>query len=222
MVQEVKNRIPSIGLGATNNDYNALLSIIRSFLGLYVMTCQPVQVVSSSNGFVNLKPVLTKTNTTGQTIPITDNDIIYNVPLLKFSANGWKINFKANVGDLGLLICSKYDISNYKKNHATSQVGSARVFSLSDGFYLPLDWNVVDDEGFVISKDNTSLTLTTSGVKIKGGTVDIEAMTANVNATNINLGGSGGKAVALDGDDVMSGGSVIGQVKASSITTKAV
>ena len=206
----VKNRIPNIGLGALDNDYSALLTIIQSFLSLYVMTCQPVKVVSSKDGFVNLQPVLRKTTTTGENIPITDNDIIYNVPLLKFSANGWKINFKANAGDLGLLICSKYDISNYKKEHKESQVGSARVFSLSDGFYLPLDWNISDDEGFVISKDNTILTLTTSGVKIQGGTVDIEALTANVNASSVNLGGSGGLGVARIGDSVdLSTGKII-------------
>lgn len=206
----VKNRIPNMGLGALDNDYSALLTIIQSFLSLYVMTCQPVKVISSKDGFVNLQPVLRKTTTTGENIPITDNDIIYNVPLLKFSANGWKINFKANAGDLGLLICSKYDISNYKKDHKESQVGSARVFSLSDGFYLPLDWNISDDEGFVISKDNTILTLTTSGVKIQGGTVDIEALTANVNASSVNLGGSGGLGVARIGDSVdLSTGKII-------------
>lgn len=209
-MSKASNTIPNMGLGALDNDYSALLTIIQSFLSLYVMTCQPVKVVSCKEGFVNLQPVLTKTTTTGENIPITDNDIIYNVPLLKFSANGWKINFKANAGDLGLLICSKYDISNYKKSHNESQVGSARVFSLSDGFYLPLDWNVVDDEGFVISKDNTSLTLTTSGVKIQGGTVDIEALTANVNASNVNLGGSGGMGVARIGDSVdLSTGKII-------------
>ena len=206
----VKNRIPNMGLGALDNDYSALLTIIQSFLSLYVMTCQPVKVVSSKDGFVNLQPVLRKTTTTGENIPITDNDIIYNVPLLKFSANGWKINFKAKAGDLGLLICSKYDISNYKKDHKESQVGSARVFSLSDGFYLPLDWNISDDEGFVISKDNTILTLMTSGVKIQGGTVDIEALTANVNASSVNLGGSGGLGVARIGDSVdLSTGKII-------------
>lgn len=206
----VKNRIPNMGLGALDNDYSALLTIIQSFLSLYVMTCQPVKVVSSKDGFVNLQPVLRKTTTTGENIPITDNDIIYNVPLLKFSANGWKINFKAKAGDMGLLICSKYDISNYKKDHKESQVGSARVFSLSDGFYLPLDWNISDDEGFVISKDNTILTLTTSGVKIQGGTVDIEALTANVNASSVNLGGSGGLGVARIGDSVdLSTGKII-------------
>lgn len=209
-MSKVNNTIPNMGLGVLDNDYSALLTIIQSFLSLYVMTCQPVKVVSSKDGFVNLQPVLRKTTTTGENIPITDNDIIYNVPLLKFSANGWKINFKANAGDLGLLICSKYDISNYKKEHKESQVGSARVFSLSDGFYLPLDWNVMDDEGFVISKDNTSLTLTTSGVKIQGGTVDIEALTANVNASSVNLGGSGGMGVARIGDSVdLSTGKII-------------
>lgn len=209
-MNKVKNKIPNMGLGALDNDYSALLTIIQSFLSLYVMTCQPVKVVSSKDGFVNLQPVLRKTTTTGENIPITDNDIIYNVPLLKFSANGWKINFTAKAGDLGLLICSKYDISNYKKIHNESQVGSSRVFSLSDGFYLPLDWNISDEEGFVISKDNTVLTLKTSGVKIQGGTVDIEALTANVNASSVNLGGNGGSGVARIGDSVdLSTGKII-------------
>lgn len=198
----IKNKIPNINMGALNNDLSALMQIFETYLGLYVMTCLPVEVVSYEEGFVNLKPVLIRTNSTGEEIEITDNDIIYNVPMMKLSANGWKMNFNAKEGDLGLLIASKFDISNYKKNHQSSVVGSRRMFSSSDSFYLPLDWNTENEEGFVLENGETSLTLTENSITIKGDEVNINATTANIVADEVNIGGDGGLGVARIGDEV--------------------
>lgn len=198
----VKNKIPNIRLSAKNNNFNSLMEVIENYLGLYVMTCQPVVVFSYDKGFVNVKPVLIRTNSTGDEIDITDNDIIYNVPIMKFSSNGWKINFNAKEGDLGLLISSKFDISNYKKNHEASVVGSRRMFSVSDGFYLPLDWNTENEEGLVISKGSTELTLNENSITISGDEININATTANIVADEINLGGDDGFGVARIGDEV--------------------
>lgn len=198
----IRNKIPNLRISAKNDNFNVLLEVIENYLGLYVMTCEPVIVDSYENGFVSLKPVLIRTNSTGQEIEITDNDIIYNVPVMKFGSNGWKINFKAKKGDLGLLIASKYDISKYKKEHKSAVVGSRRMFSVSDGFYLPMDWNEEDQDGLVISDGKTSLTLKENSVTIDGETVNVSATTANIKATSVNLGGESGLGVARIGDTV--------------------
>lgn len=202
MAQKIENILPNINMGAFENDYNAFIQMIETYLGLYVMTCIPVIVEKFKNGIVSLKPVLRRTNSTGEEIDITDNDIIYNVPMLKIMANGWKFNFNAKKGDFGLLICSKYDITNYKKEHTESVVGSRRMFNISDGFFLPMDWSGDNQEGFVISKGTTELKLEENKVTIAGDTVNINATTANIEAISVNLGTAGGQGVARIGDSV--------------------
>lgn len=199
---KIENKLPNINLGAEDNIYSALMQIFETYLGLYVMTCIPVTVNNYNDGFVDVKPVLKKTTVNGQTIDITDDDIIYNVPLMKIKANGWKLNFNAKKGDLGLLIASKYDISNFKKEHKEAIINSRRMFSLSDGFYLPLDWDTSNESGFVISKGNTELTLKENDVTVKGTTVNIQADIANIDAVSVNLGTGVGAGVARIGDEV--------------------
>lgn len=199
---KMENKLPNINLGAEDNIYSALMQIFETYLGLYVMTCIPVTVNNYNDGFVDVKPVLKKTTVNGQTIDITDDDIIYNVPLMKIKANGWKLNFNAKKGDLGLLVASKYDISNFKKEHKEAIINSRRMFSLSDGFYLPLDWDTSNESGFVISKGNTELTLTENDVTVKGTTVNIQADIANIDAVSVNLGTGVGAGVARIGDEV--------------------
>jgi hypothetical protein len=200
---KIENKLPNINLGAEDNIYSALMQIIETYLNLYITTCIPVIVDKYEKGFVDVKPVLKKTTVDGQPIKITDDDIIYNVPMMKLKSNGWKLNFIAKKGDYGLLIASKYDISNYKKEHKETELGSHRTFSLSDSFYLPLDWDGEENEsGFVISKGNTELTLGENDVTIKGTTVNVNADTANINSGSVNLGMGVGQGVARIGDEV--------------------
>ena len=195
----IKNKIPNFRATYREGDFNAFMDMIESYLGLYVMTCIPVVVVSFDKGFASVKPVLIRTNSTGEEIEITDKDKVYNIPVMKLSANGWKFNFNVKEGDFGLLICSKYDTSNFKKNHKESVVKSRRMFSVSDGFFLPLDWDEESEEGFVIEKEDTSLILKSDGVTIKGSTVNVEAETANINADKVDVKGD---SVDVKGDSV--------------------
>lgn len=188
------NKLPNISPASVSNDFSALMQIFESYLNLYVMTCIPVVVDKYEKGKVNVKPVLRKFNSTGDKIDITDDDIIYNIPLMKIKSNGWNLNFEAKKGDFGLLIASKYDITNYKKDHKEADIASRRMFSVSDGFYLPFDFDDKDGAGFVISKENTTVDIGKDTITIKGQTVNVEADT-------VNLGGEG-KGVARIGDSV--------------------
>lgn len=197
------NSLPTLNLGALDNDFSAMMQILETYLGLYVMTCIPVVVDKYEKGKVDLKPVLQKKTVDGEPIEITDDDIIHNVPMMKIRANGWELNCIAKKGDYGLLICSKFDISNYKKEHKEAPVGSNRMFSLSDGFYLPFDWDDEESEsGFVISQGDTNLTLGKNEVTITGTTVNITTTTANIEAESVNLGTGLGLGVARIGDEV--------------------
>ena len=216
---KAENKVPNLNIGALDNDYSALMQIIETYLGLYVMTCEPVVVDKYEKGFVDVKPVLRRKTTEGKPIEITDDDMIYNVPMMKIKANGWELNCIAKKGDYGLLICSKFDISNYKKEHKEADVGSRRTFGLSDGFFLPFDWNTEENEsGFVISQGGTNLTLGKNEVTITGTTVNITATTANIQATSVNLGTGIGAGVARIGDEV---DLETGLIKTGSLSVKA-
>lgn len=203
-MKTVKNNFPNQNLGSWQTGYNALLQMIETYLQKYVCTAQPMQVVNYQDGFVSLKPVLGMKMINGQNIPITDEDILYNVPVIKLKANGWKMDFSCSQGDFGLLIASKYDITSYKENgsHAIKPVYSPRMFSFSDGFFLPLDFNTANEQGFVISKGDTSLQFTENSATITATTVNVSATTANIDADSVNLGGEGGLGVARIGDSV--------------------
>lgn len=235
----VENKIPNLNMGALENDFNALMQIIETYLGLYVMTCIPVIVESFDEGLVSLKPVLRRTTSTGDEISITDDDIVYKVPVLKIKANGWQFKFNAKKGDFGLMICSKYDITKYKEEHSESVVGSRRMFNIADGFYLPMDWEQEDEEGFIIKKGSTELKLEekkiiikaddvnidcknakvdAESVKVNADSVDVDANSVDVKSVDVNIGSGVGFGVARIGDEVdLSTGKII----TGSLTVKA-
>lgn len=207
----------NMNLGSWQTGYNALIQLIESYIHKNICTAQPMQVESYSNGFVSLKPVLKLKTLSGDVLPINDDDILYNIPVVKLKANGWKVDFSCSKGDFGLLIANQYDISNYKANgsHDIKEVYSLRSYNYSDGFFLPLDFNTNNERGFVISKGNTSLQFTEDSATLTASTVNISATTANIEADSVNLGGFGGEAVARIGDsvDLSTGKIVTGSLK---------
>lgn len=199
---KLQSNYPNMNPGAWQTGYNAFIQMIESYIQKYLCTAQPMQVVSYKDGFVALKPVIGMKTANNEDIPITDNDIIYNIPVIKIKANGWDVDFSCSEGDFGLLIANKYDITNYKNNHTIEAVYSPRMYSFSDGFFLPMDFNTSNEEGFKISKGETSLQLTENSVTLTATTVNISSTTANITADSVNLGGEGGQPVARVGDSV--------------------
>lgn len=199
-----KAKAPDMNLGSWQTGYNALIQIIESYIHKNICTAQPMQVVSYSNGCVSLKPVLKLKTLNGDVLPITDDDILYNVPVIKLKANGWSMDFSCSEGDFGLLIATQYDISNYKANgeHKVDEVYSLRSYSYSDGFFLPLDFNTSNEAGLKISKGSTSLQFTENSATLTATTVNVSATTVNIEADSVNLGGEGGQPVARVGDSV--------------------
>ncbi|MCM1223660.1 MAG: hypothetical protein NC548_55345 [Lachnospiraceae bacterium] len=179
---------------------------MRQFLGARLAMMQPVVVVSVDGAFADVRPVLTRFDTRGQPLPITDDQIIHNVPICQpYGARG-KLQFQTSPGDHGLLFACNWDASNYKASHTQSTVGSARQFNWSDGFFLPVDFQTIPD-GILIS-DGASIainpdgitatapTFTINGDVVITGTVNIDgAITAN--STITATGEITGNGVAL-------------------------
>lgn len=174
---------------------------IRQYLGVHMATVQPVSVTSVRNGgqFVSVKPLLTRYDTGGREIPITDADIIPNVPVVQpFGKNG-HLQIAPSVGDQGIIIACAYDVSQYKQAHNQTPVGSNRQFSWSDGFFLPLDFQPTGD-GVAIQNGNSKIDLSPDTISMSSAQVDIQADTTITG--NVDLGGTGGMPVARTGDQI--------------------
>lgn len=167
---------------------------VRQFLGARLAMMQPVEVVTVNGAFADVRPVLTRFDTRGQPIPITDNQIIHNVPICQpYGARG-KLQFQTSPGDKGLLFACNWDATNYKESHAQSSVASARQFNWADGFFLPVDFATIPDgillsdgSTFAINPDGitaTTPTFTINGDVVITGTMKIDgAITAESTIT---------------------------------------
>lgn len=181
--------IPSYTPAQLEGLFEIFSLFVRQYLGTWLATVQPVEVVSVGEGnrFVNVKPLIEQFDSTNKLIPITTADTIYNIPVMQpHGANG-EMSFNPAVGDKGLLIAGNFDISNYKKIQDTSPVGSSRSFNWSDGFFLPVSFHDMPDGLFFRNKE--------SSVKILPALISIIAQA-------VNLGGEGGAGVARLGDEV--------------------
>lgn len=193
-----RNNTPNVQQNALNDEFAALQAILRSYLASNVGTVLAVEVVAVKGAYVDVKSVTQRQTTSGETI---ENMVIYNIPVMSIVGADIEISLNVAVGNKGLLIANKWDISNYKRTHTTAKIGSGRTFDYSDGFFLPLDFGNVFD-GINLKKGNTSLQITENSVNITTETANITATQVDINASAVNIGGDGGQGVARIGDSV--------------------
>lgn len=203
----MSNNFPNIKPSDAETDFGALQFLIKQYLSLNIGTVQPVEVVSVKDAYVNVKPLIQNIDTQGRVVGITDDDILYDIPAMKFCAGNCKIDYVPTRGDQGLLIAAKMDISKFKKNKQPASVGSFRQFNWADGFFLPLSFQ--SSSGFIISNEQSTIELTSSTININGGTINLTG--------NVNLGGAGGAAVARVGDSVVNGKITTGSASVTAI-----
>ena len=218
---------PNYKPSSARDIYAGFQQILRDYLNDYLFTATPATVQAvNGDGTVNLLPVIQEKTTDGTALEITDNDLITNIKVLYFVGGGCEISFEAGVGDFGLLIACKADITTYTQTHTASFAPSTRKFSLSNGMFLPLDFFDTSKTQITISRQagNSSIVLNDGGIiintdgniianaeKIQANASDIEAnaennvvITANramINSSRIILGG-GTEGVARYGDEI--------------------
>lgn len=184
-----KINVPTYNPADLDTLFGIFQLFMRQYLNSWLATLQPVEIVSigESNRFVNVKPLIEQYGNTNKIIPITDADIIYNIPVMQpFGANG-EMRFSPTVGDQGLLITGNFDISKYKQTKQTAPQGSSRAFNWADGFFLPLSFQDAP-EGFLLKNQASSVSILPTLITLVAETV--------------NLGDSGGVGVARMGDEV--------------------
>ena len=224
-------------LGTTASDlvdeYNSLIYIINSEIKK-IDTADLVRVIAvNENNTIDVQPLLGSIRADGS---MNETSPIYNIRYFQWQFGTNKIKAIPTVGDIGLLVCCKRDISNVENGN----VGSFRRFSAADGIYIggieglnaeptqiiEFGQNTLNITGtgtlninaptINVSGDNVNVTATATA-KVEAPVVSINASaSATITSPSVNLGGSGGKKVALDGDVVMSGDVVVGTIVATS------
>ena len=226
-------------MGTTPSDlvdeYNSLIYIINSEIKK-LNTADLVKVIAINEGTIDVQPLLGSVKADGSMV---ETSPIHNVRYFQWQFGLNKVKAVPAVGDIGLLVCCKRDISNVENGN----VGSFRQFSMADGIYIGgiEGLNQTPTQSIEFSQDN--LTITGTGtININAPTVNVNSEVANVTATtsstiespvvsvnastsatitspSVSLGGSGGKKLALDGDVVMSGNVTVGTIVATSEVT---
>lgn len=176
-ISEKMTNIPNLNIGAFSSFYSQMTNAMKQYINSYVGTCIPARVVNvkpvqNDIQLVDVKPILKNITTLGEEINITGT--YYNVPLMTFRGNDCDIKFNVNVGDFGLLIACKYDISGIKNGESEAKIGSERTFSFSDGFFIPLFFNS-KGEGIIISNKETVMQMLPEAINIT-----TKAVTTNV------------------------------------------
>ena len=186
------------------DDLSALEYIIKSKIDNRVNTVDVVRVIAvNENNTVDVIPIIK--NTTPSNEPIEETPI-YGLRYIRWQYGTNGIKAKPSIGDIGLILVCKKDTSAIE----AGIIGNNSKFNTANGIYLG-GLNGLNQE------PTQFIEFTENGIEITtNGTININAATANINATMVNLGGQGGKPVARQGDNVVSGTTVIGQIQAGS------
>lgn len=150
MEEEYQSLIPQksedIGTALQNLINDNLKNINTSFLGR----------ISKINGNkVSIVPVL-KTKATDSTVTI--NNCMVCFPMSGF----WNVQYKLKVGDIGVAIVMKDDISGYKNNGKTGLNATKRNMDIQDSVFVPFSLFKTltnDDINFLIENDTKTCKL---------------------------------------------------------------
>jgi hypothetical protein len=129
------NNIPSMD-PAYNHSLQGSIIFAFSKMMQTVDGMMPVSVKSYNRATNRAEvQILINTVTTGGDSIV--NRVIASVPVLVLGGGGMILSFPVKPGDLGWLIASDRDISNFMSTYTLSDPNTNRVKSFSDGLFIP-------------------------------------------------------------------------------------
>lgn len=196
---------------ASSNPLNSMEFFIRSLISQVVSTSLPVVVTAverkgeeAGAGYVTVKPLLQPRNNSGDGLEVTT---IPKLPYFRLQHGKAAIICDPKVGDIGLAVVAKHDISNINGSTTPKVPATYRKFDPSDSFYIGGFWGKapevfihLEDEGTIKIKAPTKITIESPECEVNAST------SFTVNSAQINLngpisgGGSGGADATFTGD----------------------
>ena len=187
MSNEIK---PSADYSDFVDEYNALIHIINSVVNK-VKTLELVKVLSvnTTTHELSVIPIVKDANSNGDAV---ENSPTYGVKYFEWQYGANSIIAVPEVGDIGMCLISHKDISNV----GSGLVGSFRRFCESDSIYLGgiKGLNQAPTQFIEFSSNGINIT--------SPADLTINAISATINATEINLGSGAVDGVARIGDTV--------------------
>ncbi len=149
-----------------NSTVNALDFFVATFLNNKLNTAIPVKVTAVDGQYVSAIPLVTQTNSDGEALQMV---AIPKLPFFQYQAGICKVIITPVVGDIGVAVFAKQDISNVKKEVSEPQrPASFRNFDQSDGMYFGGILNKNPTCVIEMKQDNTITITASNGVTING------------------------------------------------------
>lgn len=203
------------------SDFTAMKFMIDQAIN-QTWTAHPVKVVGVTGGAgalavagtVDILPLVNQIDGAGTPTP---HGTIFGVQYLRAQGGLMGVILDPAIGDIGWAVFASHDISSVVKNKGQANPGSRRRFSPSDALYLGGLLNSLVTTFIQFMSGNINIT-TPSGktITVTGGTVNVVATHVTVTSNDVNLGASGGAAVARVGDTVSGGVITSGSSKVKS------
>lgn len=185
---------------------NALAFMIRqaaagnSHVALVVVDAVVANAIEGAPSTVNVLPMVHQIDQIGTATP---HGVIYGVPTFRYQSGTWAVVLDPQKGDIGVVVCADRDISSAIANQAPANPGSFRRFDWSDAMYfggfgsvVPTDFVRIDADGITLTTgQNVTINATSGNVTVNASEVDLISDV-------VNLGATGGAAVARVGDMV--------------------
>lgn len=206
----------------TSGEYAQLFSAMSMFKK-FVDTCADVVVtaVSSDGKYVTCKQIAGERMENGNDLPQLE---YANIPIAQIKCSCGYANFRISVGDIGIIFARKFDISMPEQQSTPperTQVKSGRIMSFSQGFFMPLSFSGSAQFDFHLQSGDSYVKIDSGNIEVSvSGNANIKATNVVLEANQVSLGGSDGIAIARHGDSVVSGGSVVGTIVATSTVSK--
>ena len=196
---------------ASSNPLNSMEFFIRSLISQVVSTSLPVVVTAverkgeeAGAGYVTVKPLLQPRNNSGDGLEVTT---IPKLPYFRLQHGKAAIICDPKVGDIGLAVVAKQDISNINGSTTPKVPATYRKFDPSDSFYIGGFWGKAPEVFIHLEDEGTIKIKAPTKILMEAPECEVNASTSfTVNSSQINLngpisgGGSGGADATFTGD----------------------
>lgn len=196
---------------ASSNPLNSMEFFIRSLISQVVSTSLPVVVTAverkgeeAGAGYVTVKPLLQPRNNSGDGLEVTT---IPKLPYFRLQHSKAAIICDPKVGDIGLAVVAKQDISNINGSTTPKVPATYRKFDPSDSFYIGGFWGKAPEVFIHLEDEGTIKIKAPTKISMEAPECEVNASTSfTVNSSQINLngpisgGGSGGADATFTGD----------------------
>lgn len=196
---------------ASSNPLNSMEFFIRSLISQVVSTSLPVVVTAverkgeeAGAGYVTVKPLLQPRNNSGDGLEVTT---IPKLPYFRLQHGKAAIICDPKVGDIGLAVVAKQDISNINGSTTPKVPATYRKFDPSDSFYIGGFWGKAPEVFIHLEDEGTIKIKAPTKISMEAPECEVDASTSfTVNSSQINLngpisgGGSGGADATFTGD----------------------